>query len=107
MWNTAPTADKTRLAEVTALRETLQSEGFKNNESFLAWNWSNYHPRRKDFLQRYATAADALLDEAGGLLLHFLLDHGEALNAANAALSEAQHSVAISLDQLRASIAKP
>ena len=102
MWNTAHAPDKTRLAEVTALREALQGEGFKNNESLLAWNWTPYHPRRKDFLQRYSMAADALLDEVSGLLRHFLLDHGDALNAANVALSETPRSVAVSLDQLRA-----
>jgi len=107
MWSAAPTADKTRLAEVTALREALRGEGFKSNESFLVWNWTNYHPRRRDFLQRYSTAADALLDEVSGLLRHLLLDHGEALNAANAALREVPHSVAVSLDRLRANVTKP
>ena len=52
MWNTTPVPDKTRLAEVTALREVLQGEGFKNNENFLAWKWTHYHPRRRAFLQR-------------------------------------------------------
>ena len=107
MWSTAPAPDKTRLAEVTVLREALQGEGFRNNESFLAWNWTPWHPRRRDFLQRYSIAADALLDEASGLLRHLLLDHGDALNAANAALREAPRSVTVSLDQLRANIAKP
>jgi hypothetical protein len=106
MWNSAPTPDKTRLVEVTALREALQGEGFKNNESFLAWNWTPYHPRRKDFLQRYSTAADALLDEVSGLLRNLLLDHGDALNATNAALRDTPRSVTVSLDQLRASITK-
>lgn len=106
MWNSAPAPDKARLEEIATLREVLQSEGFKNNESFLAWNWTPYHPRRKDFLQRYSAAADALLDEVSGLLRHLLLDHGEALNAANAALCEAPRSVAVSLDQLRANIKK-
>ena len=105
MWNTAPTQDKTRLAEVTALREVLQGEGFKNNENFLAWNWTPYHPRRRDFLQRYSAAADTLLDEVSGLLRHLVLDHGDALNVANAALSEAPRNVVtVSLDQLRTHI---
>jgi hypothetical protein len=106
MWNSAPAPDKANLMEVTALREALQSEGLKNNENFLAWNWTPYHPRRRDFLQRYAADADALLDEAGGLLRHLLLTHGNALNAANAALRDTPRSVTVSLDQLRASIAK-
>jgi hypothetical protein len=106
MWNSAPAPDKASLMEVTALREALQGEGLKNNESFLAWNWTPYHPRRKDFLQRYSTEADALLDEVSGLLRNLLLTHGDALNAANAALRDAPRSVTVSLDQLRANIAK-
>ena len=106
MWNTAPSADKARLAEVTALREALQDKGFKNNESFLAWNWTIYHPRRRDFLQRYSTSANALLDEVSELLSQLLLEHGSELNAANAALREAPLSVTVSLDQLRANITK-
>jgi len=106
MWSSAPAPDKANLMEVTALREALQGEGFKNNESFLAWNWTPYHPRRKDFLLRYSATPDVLLEEAGGLLHHLLLVHGDALNAANAVLSEAPRSVTVSLDQLRANIAK-
>ena len=107
MWNSAPAPDKVRLAEISALREALQSEGFRNNESFLAWNWTPYHPRRRDFLQRFSANADALLDEACGLLRHLLLQHGSALNAANAALRLTPRSVSVPLDQLRASIRKP
>ncbi len=106
MWNTTPAPDKTRLAEITALRDALQGEGLKNNENFLAWNWTPYHPRRRDFLQRYSIAADALVNEVSGLLSHLLLDHGDALNAANAALCDAPRSVTVSLDQLRVNIAK-
>jgi hypothetical protein len=104
MWNTAPALEKARLAEVMTLHDALQDEGLKSNESFLAWNWTPYHPRRKDFLQRYSTAADALLDEVCGLLSYLLLDHGDALNAANRALSEVPRSMTVSLDRLRANI---
>ena len=106
MWNSAPTPDKATLMEVTALREALQDEGFKNNESFPAWNWTPYHPRRRDFLQRYSNDAIALLDEASGLLRHLLLTHGDALHAANAALRDTPRSVTVSLDQLRANITR-
>jgi hypothetical protein len=106
IWSNPPTLDKTRLEAVAVLREALQDEGLKNNESFLAWNWTAYHPRRKDFLLRYSTAADALLDEASGLLLHIFQVHGDALNAANAALSEAPSTMAVSLNKLRANITK-
>ncbi len=106
MWSSAPTPDKANLKEMRALREALQGEGFKNNESFLAWNWTPYHPRRKDFLLRYSNAADALLNDAAGLLSHLVLDHGDALNAVNAALRETPPSVTVSLDRLRANIVK-
>jgi len=106
MWNTTPAPDKAKLAEVSALRDALQGEGLKNNESFLAWSWTPFHPRRRDFLQRYATDAVALLDEVSGLLNHLLLNHGQALNAANAALRDTPRSVTVSLDQLRANITK-
>ncbi len=106
MWNAAPAPAKASLAEVMALREALQGEGLKNNESFLGWNWTQYHPRRKDFLQRYSVAPDALLEEAGGLLRNLLLAHGDALHAANEALRDTPRSVTVSLDQLRAKIAK-
>jgi hypothetical protein len=105
MWNSAPSPEKANLSNVAELREALQGEGLKNNESFLAWNWTPYHPRRKDFLQRYSTEPDVLLEEADGLLRHLLLDHGEALNAANEALMDVPRSVTVSLDQLRAKIA--
>jgi len=106
MWSTPPAPDKTMLGEITSLRDALQNEGLKNNESFLAWNWTAYHPRRRDFLQRYATEADSLLDEASEFISHLMLEYGHALMAANLALSEAPRSVAVSLDQLRAKITK-
>jgi hypothetical protein len=104
MWNTPPTPDQARLAAINALHGTLQAEGHRSNENFLAWNWTPYHPRRRDFLQRYSVAADALLDEACGLLRHLLLDHGAALNAANAALCQTPPAASVTLDQMRASL---
>jgi hypothetical protein len=104
MWSASPAPDKTRLTEVMTLRDALQSAGFKNNEGFLAWQWSPYHPRRKDFLLRYSSAAGSLLDEAGRLLHILLLTHGNALNAANAALRGTTFSAAVSLDQLRSNL---
>lgn len=106
MWSTAPAVEKAGLVEVLALREALRAEGYKNSENFLGWDWSPYHPRKKDFLLRYSMDSNGLLDEAGGLLIHFLLDHGPALNTANAALRDTPRSVTVPLDQLRASIPK-
>lgn len=107
MWSESPAPDRLQLPQVVVLRNALQGEGFRGNESFLAWNWSGYHPRRKDFLQRYAANADALLEEVSGLMSHFLLEHGAALAAANAALRETPRSATVSLDQLRAGLKKP
>lgn len=103
-WSTAPAPDNTRLAAVASLRETLQDEGFKNNENFLAWGWTPHRPRRRDFLLRFSTEKDALLDETTDLIRHLLVDHRIAFNAANAALREVPRSAAVSLDQLRANL---
>ena len=101
MWSATPSPEQTRLSAINALRDSLQTSGFKNNESFLAWQWTAYYPRRKDFLLRFSNAADALLNEANALIQHLLTTHGDALHAANAALHDAPRSVAVSLKQLR------
>ncbi len=94
MWSAAPTPELTRLNTVHTLRDTLQAAGFKTNENYLAWQWTPYHPRRKDFLLRFSTAKDALLDEAAGLLDDLLVKHSAALHAANSALREAPRNAA-------------
>ncbi|MBI3902596.1 MAG: hypothetical protein HY306_06590 [Nitrosomonadales bacterium] len=104
MWSSAPTPDKAQIAQVKALREALQGDGFKDNESFLAWSWTPWHPRSKDFLMSLFTRRDELLDEAVGLIQHLLQGHDKALNAANTALREEPRSVTVSLDQLKASL---
>lgn len=101
MWSGTPTPEITQLANVEALRDTLQMEGFKNNESFLAWQWSPYHPRRRDFLLRFSRQPEALLDEAAALLQGLLVKHGTSIKAVNAALEAAPRSAAVSLEQLR------
>jgi hypothetical protein len=106
MWSAAPSPEKANIPVVAKLRESLQQEHFKNNENFLAWNWTSYHPRRKDFLLRYSTARDEQLDEACGLLRRLLLTHSEDINSANLALSEVAPALTVSLDQLRATISK-
>lgn len=105
MWS-GPGGEKAQRAEVQALGQALNGEGFKNNETFLAWNWTPYHPRRRDFLERYADDPDALLDDAARLLGDLLLTHGAALAAANAALRDAPSGASVSLDSLRASLSK-
>ncbi len=101
MWSAAPAPALTRLSAVSALRDTLQASGFKNNENFLAWQWTPYYPRRRDFLLRFATTPDALLDEATALLHSLLVTHAAAVHAANLALRDAPRSTKMSLDRLR------
>lgn len=104
MWSGAPTLEITQLAHIIALRDALQMEGFKNNESFLAWQWSPYHPRRRNFLLRFSRQPEALLDETAALLQGLLVKHGAAIQAVNAALLAAPRSAAVSLEQLRTNL---
>ena len=104
MWSTTPTPDITRLSAIKTLRDSLHTAGFKNNENFLAWQWTPYHPRRKDFLLRFHTDKDRLLKEVAELLDNLLVKHGPALRAANIALHEMPRTTAVSLDKLRANI---
>ena len=104
MWSAVPSPEHARLATVNALRETLQADGFKSNENFLAWQWTPYYPRRRDFLLRFSNAADDLLNEVNLLMHYLLVTHGDALLAANSALRDVPRSAAVSLDRLRTNI---
>src|ERR1022692_3055576 len=53
MWSAAPSPDQLGLPAVRNLKESLQQAGFKSNENFLGWQWTTFHPRRKDFLLHY------------------------------------------------------
>ena len=101
MWSAPPSPEHTSLPEIAALKDALQQTGFKNNQNYLAWQWSKLHPRRQDFLLRYAQQPKALLDEAQALLQKLLLEQRDLIATANAALQAAPRSMAISLSQLR------
>ena len=101
MWSAAPSPDQLGLPAVNTLKESLQKAGFKNNESFLAWQWTTFHPRRKEFLLRYARRPEQLLDDMETVLKTLLIDHGTSIELANAALQNAPSSMAVSLKQLR------
>ena len=101
MWSAPPTPDLMRLDSIIKLRDALHKAGFKNNEKFLAWQWTPYHPRRRDFLLRFSRDANALLGEVTVLMDTLLVAHAEALHSANAALRDAPRTAAISLAQLR------
>lgn len=101
MWNTMPDTSKKALPEVEALRTRLDDAGLKHSDSFLAWQWLPWHPRRRDFLLRFISRRDEMLDEALRPWQILLLEYGEQLNSANLALNEAPRSAVVSLDQLR------
>lgn len=107
MWSAAPTLEQKQLSVINTLHNTFQEAGFKSNESFLAWQWTSYYPRSMDFLLRFSTTADALLNEATSLIQNLLVTHRDALHSANTALRESSRSAAISvvsLDKLRANL---
>ena len=101
MWNAAPEPAQKNLPAVEALRSHLAAAGFKHSDSFLAWQWSPWHPRRKDFLLRFSKQHDELLKDAMRPWHALLEGYGELLRLANHALNEVPRSATISLDQLR------
>lgn len=101
MWSAAPSPGHLGSAAVRSLSESLQHRGYKNNASFLAWQWTAFHPRRSDFLLRYAREPEKLLNEIEAILKTLLIDHSDSIEQANSALRSVPHSTAISLDRLR------
>jgi len=85
---------------VQLLCNQMKTIGFKDSDSFLAWQWSPWYPRRKDFLMRFSTKLDELLKETMQPWQVLLLEYADQLRLANIALSEAPRSATISLDQL-------
>jgi len=101
-WSTAPPAGQPGLASIVDLKASLQKARFKSNESFLAWQWTAFHPRRKDFLLRFARNPEQLLEEFVALFATLLIDHREAIEQANQILgTTASRSLSSSLEQLR------
>jgi len=102
IWNTAPAPDQLGSAHVSNLKASLQKAGFKSNESFLAWQWTMFHPRRKDFLLSYARQPEKLLDDVLTIFSTLLIDHRELIEQANEVLKTTQpRSLSASLDRLR------
>jgi hypothetical protein len=104
MWSTAPNPTQKTLPAVESLRNALQLAGFKESDSFLAWQWLPWHPRQKDFLLRFTNQRDNLMDEADEIWVRLLLKFDEALCLANLALKEAPRHIKVSLDQLRSTL---
>ena len=101
MWSAPSSPDQLALGAINTLKESLQKAGFKSNESFLAWQWTTFHPRRTDFLLRYTNHPEQLLDDMEAILKTLLIAHGASISQANAALQNAPRSMAVSLKQLR------
>lgn len=101
MWQATPTPEQLALPAIARLKQQLTDAGFKNNENFLAWQWTNFHPRSSSFLLRYAQQPEKLLDEVESIFNTLLTDQRSLIASANAALKEVPRSMTISLDQLR------
>jgi hypothetical protein len=101
MWSAAPTPDQLGLPSISNLKASLQKAGFKSNENFLAWQWTMFHPRRKDFLLGYAQHPEKILGDIEAIFRTLLIEHRIGIDQANAALSSAPCSLAVSLNQLR------
>jgi hypothetical protein len=101
IWSAPPSPDHPGLPAVSALKAALQTAGFKSNENFLAWKWTAFHPRRRDFLLRYAQEPEKVLEEVETGVRTLLIDRREAIESANAALNSAPRSLASSLGRLR------
>jgi hypothetical protein len=104
MWSTAPSPEQLALPAISELKTALNKANFKTNESFLGWQWTTFHPRRKDFLLRYSTYSEKTLDEMTATFQTLLVDFNEAINLANAALELTPHGLSASLNQLRAEL---
>ena len=81
MWQGTPA----QLPAVARLKQALHEAGFKSNEHFIAWRWTDFYPRRSDFLMRYAREPEKLLNEVESAFC--MPDHFELINEANAELS--------------------
>ncbi len=104
MWSAAPEPAQANLTAVEDLRAQLGTAGFKHSDSFLAWQWSPWYPRRKDFLLRFHDRPDEVMQEAMKPWHALLEDFGEMLRLSNFALGETPRSATISLDRLRGSV---
>ena len=101
MWSDTPSPEQLALPAVCALKDSLQEAGYKNNANFLGWQWTNLHPRRKDFLLRYSRHPVAVLGETMEILSKLLTEHCDLIKQANDALRLTPRSQTISLEQLR------
>lgn len=101
-WSAAPAPDQLGSANVSSLKASLQKSGFKSNENFLAWQWTKFYPRRKDFLLNYARHPEKSLDDAVNIFGTLLTDHRDLIEQVNEELiTTAPRGLSASLGQLR------
>ncbi|MEO6974890.1 MAG: hypothetical protein ABI144_03305 [Gallionella sp.] len=101
-WSVAPAPDQLGSVMVSGLKASLQKSGFKSNESFLAWQWTAFRPRGKDFLLNYARHPEKSLDDAVKKFGTLLVDHRELIERANEVLmTTPSRSLSVALNQLR------
>jgi hypothetical protein len=96
MWHAAPTPEQLALPAVSTLKTALQQQGYKDNERFLAWQWTKFYPRRRDFLLRYTQDATLLLDDLAQIYTQLALTHRDAIAQANHALAALPPSMIVS-----------
>jgi len=101
MWSKSPTPEQLAISAVQELKQLLQNHGFKDNDSFLAWQWTKLYPRRSDFLLRMTNQPEELLGEAKEKLEIFLTEVYAKLEQANDALKTQPGSLDNTLTQMR------
>jgi hypothetical protein len=101
-WSAAPAPSQFGSVNLNGLKASLKKSGFKSNESFIAWQWTAFHPRRRDFLLNYARHPEKSLDDAVTIFSTLLLEHRGSIEQANEMLMATQsRSLSASLGQLR------
>ncbi len=104
MWSATPSPEQLALPAIIELKASLQKAKFKTNESFLGWQWTTFHPRRKDFLLRYAKQPENIHEEILNALQPLLINLNQDITRANATLRHDPQGLSASLNQLRAEL---
>ncbi len=100
MWSIPPTPEHLALPAVSDLKQLLLDAGFRSNENFLAWQWTAFYPRRRDFLTSYSQNPDAHLGKLSETFNILFYGHWQQIINANNALSLAPRSIPVSLTNL-------
>ena len=88
MWQGTP-----QQPSVNALKKLLNDAGYKSNDNFLAWQWTNFYPRSRDFLLRFAKQPEQLLGEIETIFRALSIDQRELLSQANTALQNSPATI--------------